>query len=255
MIVKNQEEIEILREGGKRLARHVQTLCEMVAPGVRGVDIDTRARALVAEDGDMCAFLNYPSGSGGERFPGAICLSVNDCIVHAPGGISAYVIQEGDVVTVDFGIIHRGLFTDHAVTVIAGTGSDVDVRLVSGTEEALARGIEQARAGNTIGDIGLAVETIAKKYNFGFPKNLAGHGVGRAVHEKPLVPNFVTAGKSEKLVEGLVIAIEPMMTLGTGELYVDKDKFSYITRDHSRTAHSEHTVLITKDGPEILTKI
>ncbi|MDB5187573.1 MAG: methionine aminopeptidase methionyl aminopeptidase [Candidatus Kaiserbacteria bacterium] len=255
MIVKTLEEIEILREGGRRLGSHVKELCAMVAPGVTLVDIDRKARELIAAGGDQSAFLHYPSGLGGEKFPGVVCLSVNDTIVHAPGAIIDYTIKEGDVVTVDFGIVHRGLFTDHAVTVIAGKGSEADIRLVRGTEEALAAGIKQARVGNTIGDIGLAVQTVAEKYNFGFPKNLAGHGVGKAVHENPLVPNFVTAGKSEKLVEGLVIAIEPMMTLGSGDLYVDKDKFSYITRDHSRTAHSEHTVLITKSGPEILTKV
>ena len=255
MIVKNQEEIEILREGGKRLARHVQTLCAMVKPGVAVRDIDARARQLIAESGDTSAFLNYPSGSGGEKFPSVVCVSINDCVEHGPASISNYVIQDGDIVSVDFGIVHRGLFTDHGVTVIAGMGSDVDVRLVRGTQEALVHGIEQARVGNTIGDIALAVQTVAEKYKFGYPRTLAGHGVGRSVHEKPLVPNYVTSGKNEKLVEGLVIAIEPMMTLGTGELYVDKDKFSYITRDHSRTAHAEHTVLITKDGPEILTKV
>jgi methionyl aminopeptidase len=136
MIVKNNEEIEILREGGRRLGTYVKELCGMVKPGVTLVEIDTRARELIAQGGDRSAFLDYPSGSGGAKFPGVVCLSVNDTIVHAPGAVIDYTIKEGDVVTVDFGIVHRGLFTDHAVTVIAGKGSEADIRLVRGTEEA-----------------------------------------------------------------------------------------------------------------------
>ena len=164
------------------------------------------------------------------------------------------VIQDGDVVTIDFGIRHKGLYTDHAVTVIAGTPRPDDVRLVRGTEEALAVGIRAAQLGKKTGDIGYAVEEIAKKCHFGYPKNLAGHGVGREVHEEPHVPNFGTPRSGALLEEGLVIAIEPMMTLGTGDLYVDRDNFSYKTKDGSRSAHSEHTVMITTEGPEILTK-
>ena len=176
-------------------------------------------------------------------------------IVHSPAGQNGAVVEEGDVVCIDFGIKHRGLFTDHAITVIAGSSkSPADEELLRGTKEALAAGIAAAKVGNTTGDIGYAVEKIAEKYHFGFPRNLSGHGVGKAVHEEPHVPNFGERGKGEKIVEGLVIAIEPMMTLGSGDLYVDADGHSYRTKDGSRTAHFEHTVLITKKGPEILTK-
>ena len=129
-----------------------------------------------------------------------------------------------------------------------------DEKLLQGTQEALAAGIAEAKVGNTTGDIGHAVEEIAEKYGFGFPRNLSGHGVGREVHEEPHVPNFGEPGQGVKLVENMVIAIEPMMTLGTGELFVDKDGYSYRTKDGSNTAHFEHTVLITKNGPEILTR-
>jgi methionyl aminopeptidase len=252
MIAKSNDDRATLREGGRRLARHVRILSEMVMPGVSGMDIERRAREMVETDGDTMAFFGYPSGKKGEKFPTGICFSVNDVIVHAPA--TDYVIQEGDVVSIDFGIRHRGLYTDHAATVIAGEGSADDLRLVHGTYEALAVGIKQARVGNTTGDIGHAVEEIAHKYRFGFPRNLAGHGVGREVHEEPHVPNFGTPHAGTHLEEGQVIAIEPMMTLGSGNLYVDKDNFSYRTRDGSRSAHAEHTVLITLDGPEILTK-
>jgi methionyl aminopeptidase len=252
MIAKTPDDIADLREGGRRLARHVRILSEMVAPGALATDIEARAREMVAADGDMLAFIGYPSGKRGEKFPTGLCFSVNDAIVHAPA--FEYVIKEGDVVSLDFGIRHKGLYTDHAVTVIAGAGSAEDQRLVHGTYEALVIGIKAAVIGAKTGDIGHAVEEIAKKYHFGFPKNLAGHGVGREVHEEPHVPNFGSPRTGALLEEGLVIAIEPMMTLGTGDLYIDRDNFSYKTKDGSRSAHAEHTVMITADGPEILTK-
>lgn len=255
MIAKTQDDIDSLKEGGRRLARHVRILGEMVKPGVAVIDLERRAREMVAQDGDELAFFGYPSGKRSEKFPGGLCCSINDVIVHGPAQESRYIIQEGDIVSIDFGIKHRGLVTDHAVTVIAGTPqSDDDARLVRGTYEALAAGIAAARLDGTTGDIGAAVERVAKKYGFGFPKDLSGHGVGLTVHEMPYVPNYGTPGLGERLVKGLVIAIEPMMTLGGGGLFVDKDGFTYRTKDGSRAAHAEHTVIITEHGAEILTR-
>ena len=255
MIARNETDIEILREGGRRLARHVRTLASKVAPGISSAELEAKAREMVAKDGDEMAFLGYKGRKDKEGFPSGLCVSVNDVIVHSPAGQNGRVIEDGDVVCIDFGIRHRGLFTDHAITVIAGVarGSE-DERLLRGTKEALAAGIASARVGGNTGDIGHAVEEIAKNHRFGFPRNLSGHGVGLKVHEEPHVPNFGEPGTGEKLVEGMVIAIEPMMTLGSGELYIDADGHSYRTKDGSRTAHFEHTVLITKDGPEILTR-
>src|SRR3989344_830783 len=215
MIAKTKEEIEILREGGRRLARHVRRLREMVHPGVTAAELEAKAREMVASDGDEMAFFGY----GKTPFPAGLCVSVNDVIVHSPASDNGAIFREGDVVCLDFGIKHKGLFTDHAVTVIAGEPkSEDDVRLVKGAFEALALGIEAARVGNTTGDIGHAVEVYADAQGFGYPKNLSGHGVVKAVHEKPNVPNFGDSGSGEPLVEGLVIAIEPMFTLGSGEL-------------------------------------
>ncbi|OGG51932.1 type I methionyl aminopeptidase [Candidatus Kaiserbacteria bacterium RIFCSPHIGHO2_02_FULL_54_11b] len=255
MIVRNQEDIDALREGGRRLARHLRILSEMVAPGVMGHELEKKAHELVKADGDTLAFYHHTDRKGDKPYPSGLCLSVNDVIVHSPASDNGAIIHDGDVVCLDFGIKHKGLFTDHAVTIIAGTKRDPhDEELVRGTYEALAAGIAQARVGNTTGDIGYAVQKIADKYHFGYPKNLSGHGVGLKVHEEPHVPNFGEKGRGTKLVEGLVIAIEPMMTLGGGELFIDKDGHSYRTKDGSRTAHAEHTVLVTYDGPEILTK-
>lgn len=255
MIAKTQKEIDILREGGRRLARHVAELSKLVKPGVTSRELEEKARDMVERDGDTPAFLNYRSRGEKHGYPSALCVSVNDVIVHSPAWENNVVFEEGDIVCLDFGIQHQGLFTDHAVTVIVGTGSAEDEKLVHITREALEAGIAQAKVGNHTGDIGFSVQQIADKYGYGYPKNLSGHGVGTAVHEKPYVPNFGKKGEGEKLVEGLVIAIEPMFCIGSGDLYVDADGHSYRTKDGSRTAHSEHTVIVTKNGPEILTRI
>jgi methionyl aminopeptidase len=256
MIATTKKEIDLLRESGRRLGSHLKELSKMVKPGVTPKEIDTQARELLARDGDQAAFLGYGSGRNGEKFPSVICISVNDVIVHAPGSLIEKAIEEGDVVTLDFGVKHKGYFTDHAVTLIAGKKHDPkDAEMVKAAYEALEAGIAQARLGNTTGDIGEAVHAVAKKYGLGFPKNLSGHGVGKKVHEEPHVPNFRDPRFDEPLEEGLVIAIEPMFTRGSGDLFVDKDGFSYRTKDGSRSAHTEHTVMITKNGPEILTKV
>ena len=256
MIAKTKEEIEILREGGKRLGTYLKQLASMVKPGVTSRELEDKALELIASGGDEPAFKGYKSRKNDEPYPSSLCVSVNDIIVHSPASDNNAKFEEGDVVCLDFGIKHRGLFTDHATTLIVGSPkSKEDELLVRGAFEALQLGIDQARVGNTTGDIGYAVQKVAEKYKFGYPKNLSGHGVGKKVHEEPHVPNFGEPGKGEKLVEGLVIAIEPMFTLGSGELYIDKDGHSYRTKDGSRAAHAEHTVMVTREGPEIITKV
>ncbi|MDO8482003.1 MAG: type I methionyl aminopeptidase [bacterium] len=253
MIAKTKEEISALREGGRRLAEHLRILSEMVKVGITPRELEECAREMVAKNGDTLAFFGYKSGKKEEPYPSGLCVSINDTIVHSPASENKNPIEDGDVVCLDFGIKHKGLFTDSAVTVIAGTKRNPeDERLLRGTKEALAIGIAEAKIGNTTGDIGYAVEQVAKKYGFGFPRNLSGHGVGLQVHEEPHVPNFGYPGSGVKLEEGLVIAIEPMMALGSGELYIDKDGHSYRTKDGSRTAHFEHTIIVTKKGPQIL---
>lgn len=256
MIAKTPDEIAALRESGRRLAVYLKELAEMVKPGITARELESRALELIASQGDEPAFKGHKDRKGDKPYPSSLCLSVNDVIVHSPASDNGAVIEDGDVVKLDFGLKHKGYYTDHAVTVIAGDKRDAeDERMVRLAYEALEAGIAEARVGNTTGDIGYVVEKIARKNKLGFPRNLSGHGVGKAVHEEPHVPNFGAPGSGEKLVEGLVIAIEPMFALGSGDLFVDKDGYSYRTKDKSRTAHVEHTVLITKDGPEILTKV
>ncbi len=256
MIIKTEEDREILREGGRRLGTYLKELAGMVAPGVSAKELEARALELIASGGDEPAFKGHKDRVHDTPYPSSLCVSVNDVIVHSPASDNGAVFQDGDIVKLDFGVKHRGLYTDHAVTVIAGTKRDPeDVRMIRLAHEALDAGIAQALVGNTTGDIGHAVEEIARKNKLGFPRNLAGHGVGKQVHEEPHVPNFGAPGTGEKLVEGLVIAIEPMFTLGSGNLYVDKDGYSYRTKDGSRTAHVEHTIIVTKDGPEVITRV
>src|SRR3989338_8100849 len=191
MIAKTKEEIEALREGGKRRARHVRALGGLVRPGITPKELEAKAREMVRAEGDELAFYNYKTKKNEVPFPAGLCVSVNDVIVHSPASESDRPLIDGDVVCIDFGIRHRGFFTDHAATFIAGKPkSDEDVRLLRGTKEALAAGIAEAKVGHTTGHIGYAVQKIAEKYGFGYPKNLSGHGVGRAVHEEPHVPNF-----------------------------------------------------------------
>ncbi|HEY4513740.1 MAG TPA: type I methionyl aminopeptidase [Candidatus Paceibacterota bacterium] len=255
MIAKTEEDIVILREGGRRLANHLQYLLKMLKPGLLVRALEEVALERVKKEADIPAFLGYKAGKNDKSYPSALCVSINDCLVHGPAGENQGLINDGDIVSLDFGIKHRGLFTDAAVTTIVGNAKEEDARLVRGTYEALAAGIASARIGNTTGDIGYAVEQVAKKYGFGFPRNLSGHGVGNKVHEEPHVPNFGSPGTGTKLIEGLVIAIEPMFAIGSGELFLDADAHSYRTKDGSRTAHAEHTILVTKSGPEVLTKI
>ncbi|HWO07595.1 MAG TPA: type I methionyl aminopeptidase [Candidatus Paceibacterota bacterium] len=255
MVARTQKEIEALREGGKRLAMYLKELAEMVEPGVTARELEDRALFLLRSGGDEPAFKGHKDKKTDAPYPSALCVSINDVIVHSPASDNGAVIQDGDVVKLDFGIKHKGLYTDHAVTVIAGETRDPeDEKMIRLAYEALDAGIAQARLGKTTGDIGYTVEQVARKNGLGYPKNLAGHGVGKAVHEEPHIPNFGAPGSGTRLVEGMVIAIEPMFARGSGELYVDSDGYSYRTKDGSRTAHVEHTVLVTKDGPEILTK-
>lgn len=255
MIAKTQEEIEILREGGKRLATILHKVSERVAPGVSALDLDRYARELIKELGDESAFLGYTPEGVKTPYPAALCVSVNDEVVH---GIPTKdkVLKEGDIVAIDLGLKHRGLFTDMAMSVPVGKINNEKMELLKTTETALQEGIWAAKDGGSVGDIGHAVEQYikSKKKNYGIVEILAGHGVGRAVHEDPYVPNYGKPGTGEKLVTGMVIAIEPMVNLGTKNVTLDNDEYTFRTADGKASAHFEHTILITENGPEILTK-
>jgi methionyl aminopeptidase len=249
--LKTEADIEILRAGGRRLGAILASLSTKVAPGVTTADLDDYAQELIKKGGDTAAFLNYRPSGARLAYPAALCVSINDEIVH--GIPSKRVIKDGDLVGLDLGLKHQGLITDAAITVPVGEISPEARRLMDGTKEALAVAIKVARVGKTVGDIGAAAEAVAKRYGLGVVRDLAGHGVGYHVHEDPSVPNFGRPGEGSELRPGLVIAIEPMFTLGQEETKLQSDGFTFVTKDGSLAAHFEHTIVVTKSGPEILT--
>jgi methionyl aminopeptidase len=254
MIAKSDKEIKALREGGKHLARILAHLKDLAAPGVNTQTLEDEARKMIKESGGTPAFLGYTPKGSERPYPSALCVSINEEIVHGIPNENPKEIMEGDIVTLDCGLVYDGLITDSAVTVIAGSGSQREKELVNAAYEALDAAIKVAVAGNTTGDIGHEVEKIGKKYNLKAPLELGGHGVGKGVHEDPFIPNWGSLGKGEALREGMVLAIEPMFSLGSAEVILADDGYTYYTKDGSKTAHAEHTILITKDEAEILTK-
>lgn len=253
IIIKTPQEIEILREGGKILAQILQKVSQQVKPGISTKDLDDYAYKLITDGGDKPAFLNYRSRTDEEPYPATLCTSVNNEIVH---GIPRKnkILKEGDIISLDLGLNHKGLFTDHAITVPVGQISKKDQKLIDDTKQALEVGIWSAQGGATVGDIGYTIESfVAKRY--GIVRELSGHGVGKKVHEDPFIPNYGRRGKGEKLVPGMVIAIEPMLNLGRDDIVSSGDNYSIRTADGSHSAHFEHTILITEGEPEILTKI
>lgn len=250
IILKTPEEIEIMAEGGKRLAGVLMALKNEVRPGITTKFLDALAYKLIRELGASPAFLNYrPSGSK-KAYPYTLCASLNDTVVH--GLPSDYVIREGDLVKLDLGLKYGGFYLDSAVTVGVGKISVEAKKLIQVTEESLARAIAEARPGNTLGDIGHAVEAHVKKNKFSVVQSLTGHGIGKGLHEDPYVLNFGKAHDGEKLKAGMVLALEPMVAMGAGGVLQRVDD-SFATKDGSLAAHFEHTAAITENGPRILT--
>lgn len=252
--VKNKEEIEDLKVGGSILADILRKLSNEVKPGVSSIYLNDRAEELMKEAGVKPSFLGYTPSGAKRPFPAALCVCINDEIVHGIPNEEEKIIKEGDLVTLDAGVIYNGLYTDHAVTVIVGEVDSRVKELVERTKEALNAGIKEAKIGNTIGDIGHAIYAVAESADLAIMEGLCGHGVGYDVHEEPYVPNYGRKGEGEKLVEGMVIAIEPMFGLGTSEIRVKGDGYTYVTADESLSAQFEHTIAITEDGPVVLTK-
>lgn len=251
--IKTAEEIKILREGGKRLAVILRELATHVAPGVSSLEIDRIGRELAEKTGDKPAFLGYKPKGVKIPYPASVCISINEEIVH---GIPSEhkIFKEGDIVTLDMGLIHGGLITDSAITVIVGGGDEKAKKLAETTRTALYKGIAAAQPGKKIGDISYAIEQYVKPFGFGHAEGLAGHGVGYEVHEDPYVPNTGKKGQGAVLKPGMVIAIEPMLTEGTSKVIFDPDGYTVRTKDGSRSAHFEHTIAITEKGNIVLTE-
>jgi methionyl aminopeptidase len=246
IVRKSQAEIEIMREAGRVSARALRLVGEAVAPGVTTAELDAIAEAAIRADGGVPAFKGY------HGFPKTLCTSINSQVVH---GIPSEMIKlrEGDIISVDVGAIVNGYYGDNAYTFPVGQVSDEATRLLSATKASLEAGIEQARAGHHLFDIGAAVQAVAEGAGFGVVREYVGHGIGQNMHEDPNVPNYGTAGKGPRLEVGTVLAIEPMVNAGGPGVDALPDGWTVVTRDGRLSAHFEHTVAITADGPVVLT--
>ncbi len=245
--LKSPQEIQKMRKAGAITANILLTLIEKLAPGISAADLDAMAESLCRDNGVIPAFKNY------QGFQNSICFSVNHEVVH---GIPSRkkVVQNGDVVSIDFGVIYDGFFGDSALTSIVGVPSGPEVtKLVETTRKSLNNGLQQCKVGNRLFDISHAVQICIESAGFSVVREFVGHGIGRHLHEDPQVPNFGPAGKGMPLREGLVLAIEPMVAQGSAAVKVEADGWTAVTQDGSLAAHFEHTVAITKDGPMILT--
>jgi methionyl aminopeptidase len=254
MIVrKSPRQVDAMREAGRVVAHAHDAMCAAATVGTRLTELDAIAGEVLAEAGATPAFLGYHPAFAPTPFPGVICASVNDVVVH--GIPSDRRLADGDLVSIDLGAVLDGWVGDAARSFIVGTPASADLELVTHTEEALEAGIAAAVVGNRMGDIAHAIGRVARSRGYGIPTGWGGHGIGRAMHEDPMVPNEGEPGRGLRLKPGLVIAIEPMfMAGGSDEVVVDDDGWTIRTSDGSRAAHAEHTIAITEDGPRILTR-
>ncbi|MCG4436251.1 type I methionyl aminopeptidase [Erysipelothrix rhusiopathiae] len=244
---KSERELELMREAGRIAFECQEAVKAAIQPGVSTKHLDDIARNYILSQGATPAFLGY------DGFPGSICASVNEVLVHGIPS-SEVILKNGDIITIDVGAIYKGYYSDHAWTYPVGEISDEVQNLLKVTEESLFAGIEAAVAGNRIGDIGHAVMTVVQPFGYGLPVEYSGHGVGTSMHEAPYVPNVGVPNKGALLRKNMVIAIEPMVQIGTNKTSVLDDEWTVVSEDRSLTAHFEHTVVILEDSYEILTR-
>ncbi len=253
-MIYNKKEIEVLREGGRRLSGVLDEVEKKVAPGVTTAQLNEIAERLIRAGGDEPSFLGYRPDGSPTDYPATLCVSVNDEIVHGIPG--SRVLKEGDIVGIDLGLKHKELFVDSARTIPVGQVDQLSKDLIATTKKALYAGIDAARGGGHIGDIGAAVEKVAEGSTFSIVTYLGGHGVGHNVHEDPFISNCGKAGTGQKLVSGMVLALEPMLNEGSKEVTLSmEDNYTFSTMDGKCSAHFEHTILITDGAPEILTEV
>lgn len=247
-ILKNSWEIEILRRANRIVMEILLTLKEAVKPGISTYEFEEIALRLCEKKGVKPAFKGY------KGYPYALCVSLNEEIVHGMPRKDR-ILKEGDIVSFDFGVIYEGYVGDAALTVGVGEISEKAKKLIKVTEEALYKGIEKAHLGNRIGDISFAIQSYVESFGYNVIRAFVGHGIGKSLHEPPEVPNFGKPGRGPKLEVGMVLAIEPMVSEGSYEVQILEDGWTAVTRDRSLSAHFEHSIVITPNGPEILSKV
>lgn len=244
--IKTAAEIDILRDGGRILARIIEDLKRSLKEGMTTAEVDRRAERIIREHGVQPAFKGY------RGFPGCVCVSVNEEVVHGiPGN---RILHSGDILSLDVGIIHQGYYSDTAVTVGIGIVREDLQKLLEVTRQSLDKGIAQARPGNHLSDISHAVQSFVEANHFSVVRDFVGHGIGKSLHEDPEIPNFGAPHTGPILKEGMVLAIEPMVNMGSWQTRVLEDGWTVVTRDGLPSAHFEHTVAVTAKGPEILTR-
>jgi methionyl aminopeptidase len=247
IIRKSRRELEQMAEAGAIVVRTIELVGEHVRAGVTTADLDELADDFIRSNGGVPTFKGY------RGYPAATCISPNGMVVHGIPG--AYALEDGDIVSFDVGVTLDGFVADSAYTFAVGEISDEAQRLLDACQAALAAGIEQARPGNRVGDISAAVQRATEEAGFSVVRSLVGHGVGRSMHEEPQIPNFGVPGRGPLLQEGMTLAIEPMINAGGPEIVLHDDEWSISTADGSLSAHFEHTVAITAEGPRILTVV
>jgi len=244
--IKSEKEIELMRESGRILSLVHTELAKMIQPGISTMDIDKKCRQVIREFGCIPSFLDY------EGYPAAVCVSVNEEIVH---GIPRkdHIIKDGDIVSLDCGVIYKGYHSDAARTIPVGNVKPEYQKLIDVTKQSFFEGLKYAKAGNHISDISGAIQDYCEAFGYTLVRELVGHGVGKDLHEDPQVPNFRTGRKGMKLQAGMTIAVEPMVNFGTQEIIWLDDGWTVITADKLPSAHYENTILITDGEPELLT--
>lgn len=242
---KSSEEIEIIRQSAEILSRAHAEVARMIKPGVTTGSLDKVAEEYIKDHGGVPSFKGY------NGFPGSLCISVNEQVVHGIPGSTT--LQSGDIVSIDCGVFYKGFHSDAAYTYPVGEVTEEVRKLLKVTRESLYLGIENAKSGNRVGDIGFAIQQYVEESGFSVVRELVGHGIGKTLHESPEVPNYGKRGRGTKLKTGLILAIEPMVNMGTRNVIQEPDGWTIRTRDHQPSAHFEHTVAVLNGTPEILT--
>lgn len=243
--IKDEKELNAMREGGKILGDILSSLEKMVAPGVTTLELNEKAEKIMTE------YKVIPSFKGYQGFPSSICTCINEEVVH--GIPSNRTLKEGDILTIDCGVFHKELHTDSAITVGVDKIDDMTADFIMTTQKALDKAIQVARPGIRINEISSQIQSTAEKEGYSIIYDLTGHGIGQQLHEDPIVPNFIDQDRGPKLQPGMTIAIEPILSMGRPEIRILRDNWTYVTADSSLSAQVEHTIAITKNGSEILT--
>ncbi len=248
IMIRSPEEVSILREANHIVARILQELGDDIGPGIATETLDTKAERLIIEAGGKPAFKGY------RGYPKTICASINEQVVHGIPS-SDVTLEEGDIISIDIGIIYKGYVGDTAATFPVGTISEEKSRLIRITRESLYKGIEQAHPGNRLSDVSHAVQSHVESNGFSVVRDFVGHGIGQKMHEEPQIPNFGRPHRGPRLEPGMVLAIEPMVNAGTSEVRVLKDRWTAVTMDGKPSAHFEHSIVVTEEKAEILSQL